>query len=87
MLGYWRADNFLSSRGNPIYHSVSDYLPGRVFGEREMINGSLLWYKDVHEGVVFSFLFEGFYDIAGGNLDYSYSFRIAFSPEFLITRL
>jgi hypothetical protein len=87
MLGYWKADRFLSSRGNPLFHSVSSFLEDTWLADRSMLTGKLLWQKQVLPDVLFSVLVDGYYDISSAQLDYAYGFRIGFTPEFLITNV
>jgi hypothetical protein len=87
MVGYWKADRFLSSRGNPIFHSVSNFMEDMWLAERTMVTGQLLWHKKVMPDVVFSLLVDGYYDLSSAQFDYAYGFRIGFSPEFLITNV
>jgi hypothetical protein len=87
MLGYWKADRFLSSRGNPIFHSVSNFMENKWFSDRSMLTGKFLWHKKVLPDVMFSLLVDGYYDVTNAQFDYAYGFRIGFTPEFLITNL
>jgi len=87
MLGYWNADDFLSSRGNPMFNSVSTFIENAWFGNRSMITGKLMWHKKIVPDVNFSVLLDGFYDINISQFDYAYGFRIGFTPEFFITNI
>ncbi|GAO29417.1 hypothetical protein [Geofilum rubicundum] len=87
MLGYWKADRFLSSRGNPIFHSVSDFMENTWWADRSMLTGKLLWHKKVLPDVVFSLLVDGYYDLSSEQFDYAYGIRIGFTPELLITNI
>lgn len=87
MLGYWQSDHFLSSRGNPVFHSVSTLKGDALFADRSMLTGKLLWRKKVLADVVFSLLVDCYYDVSNAQFDYAYGFRIGFTPEFLITNM
>lgn len=87
MLGYWKADRFLSARGNPLFYSVSTFMEDTWFADRSMLSGKYLWHKKVLPDVAFSLLLDGYYDISNAQFDYAYGFRIGFTPEFLISNI
>jgi hypothetical protein len=87
MLGYWKSEDFISSRGNPIFHSSSNHLEDTWVSDRSMLTGKFLWHKKVMPEVIFSFLLEGYYDMNTSQFDYAYGFRMGFTPEFLIANL
>lgn len=86
LLAFWQGQDFLSVRGNPIYHSVSTFAPYEVLGRRQLIEGRYRWEQRLHPQAVFSFLLDGFLDLETGQLDYGYSLRLSLTPAFFLGR-
>ena len=79
LVAYWRGKYFLSSQGNPMFNSVSDYKIGLDFSNREMLRSQLMWSRYVTERVVFSFLMDSYYDTKSSQFDYGWGLHISFA--------
>jgi len=75
---YWRAHNFYSPNGNPIYGSVSDYKPYVVVPERKIIT-NFVYLTLLPESYLGLFLgLETYYDIDLKKPDYSIALHLNF---------
>jgi len=84
MVGYWYGEQYISSIGNPIYESYSRtkfYVEEPV---RQLAIGKLNYHKDVFNGINLGARFETYYDIFGGNLEYTWSVMVVINEKFFL---
>jgi hypothetical protein len=72
---------FISSRGDPLYMSISTDIPGYKEPNRVFVVGNLFYKKEVYPGVKLGLGCDGFYDLYNKVLDYTYSFYISFRND------
>jgi hypothetical protein len=70
---------FISSRGNPLYMSISEDISGYKEPFRAFFVGNLMYAKEVYQGLKLGLGFESYYDLYNKTLDYTYSFYISFN--------
>lgn len=83
---YWKAENFLSLRGNPLFQSISDFDNNLLFPQRSMITGTYLLNKELADNFSFSLLCGGYYDFFIKNFDYHYSIQLFYAPKHFIKK-
>jgi hypothetical protein len=84
VLGYFQGYNFVASRGEPLFQSVSQKDTAYIKTNRQLITGKLGYDLEIYDGVKMGVRFESYYDIAEKIFDYSYSVNIVFNRDFLI---
>ncbi len=83
-LGYWYGEQYISSIGNPIYESYSRtkfYVEEPV---RQMAIGKLNYQKDVFNGINLGARLETYYDILGGNMEYTWAVMVVINEKFFL---
>ncbi|MDB4334797.1 hypothetical protein OAA06_00405 [bacterium] len=87
MIGYWKGDNYMSAKGNPLFNSISSIDNKSHFRDRRMITTKIVYCKEINKGVKFSVNFEGLYDLNLSQFEYTYGVNLTFSPQFFITKV
>jgi hypothetical protein len=84
--GYWRARNFISPHGMPIFQSVSQDDPLFLQSFREML--VLKYQLELHltSYLKFALRFEPYYHYDTGRLDHSWSVYMMFDDEFFLSK-
>jgi len=85
-VGYWKATNFISPHGMPIFQSVSQKDPLFLLSDREMLVLKYQFERNLTDFLKFAFRFEPYYHYYTGRLDHSWSLYLIFDDEFLITK-
>jgi hypothetical protein len=83
--GYWRAHDFYAPNGNPIYGSVSDYIPGKVIHDRRIVTTALNIRILPANSLELFFGVDLYYDIDLQRVDQAYTLHLNFDK--LITLL
>lgn len=86
-IGYWSGEYFVSSRGNPLYMSVSEKTTSYVLPRTELITAKLAFKKQLYKDISFEARFEPYYDVQQGLLEYSYSIYMIFNRDFFLRKL
>ncbi len=81
MLSYWNGNQFATSKGSPIYSSVSLDYPGHVEPNRQLIFVRVFYEKTIYEQLYLSLRFEPLYDLNNSLFDYSYSFYLSYRGD------
>lgn len=85
--GYWKAHNFISPHGMPIFQSVSQDDPLFLQSDRQMLVLKYQFERNLTDFLKFAFRFEPYYHYDTGRVDHSWSLYLMFDDEFLITRI
>lgn len=84
MTGWWHGSDYYSPRGNPLFNSVSTYLPDYYEKNRDLVTLKYNLNKVISKQLKFNFGVEGFLDAATGTLEYFYAVNLIFTPSFKI---
>jgi hypothetical protein len=76
--GYWQAHDFYAPNGNPIFGCVSDYKPGIVIHDRQIINNSFSVRFLPISSLEFFFGVDLYYDINLKRMDQAYTIHLNF---------
>jgi hypothetical protein len=76
--GYWRAHDFYAPNGNPIFGCVSNYKPGVVIHDRQIINNSFSVRFLPINSLEFYFGVDLYYDINLKRMDQAYTIHLNF---------
>jgi hypothetical protein len=76
--GYWKAHDFYAPNGNPIYGSVSDYIPGMVIHDRRLVTGALDIKILPASSLELFFGVDLYYDIDRKRCDQAYTLHLNF---------
>jgi len=79
LVAYWSGKDFISTQGNPMFGSASDYKPYLDLSKREMLRSQLMWSRFVTERAVFSLLLDSYYDTRLSQFDYGWGLHISFA--------
>ncbi|MCB2194291.1 MAG: hypothetical protein KQH79_00430 [Bacteroidetes bacterium] len=83
-LGYWYGEQFVAPIGTPIFESYSRtkfYVEEPI---RQLAIGKISYQKNVFNGINLGFRFEGFYDLLGSNLEYTWAAMVVFNEKFFL---
>jgi len=86
-LGYWSGEDFVSSKGNQLFTSVSDKNPGFVLPRTELITAKIAYKKQLFKDIMFELRFEPYMDIQQRQFECSYSFHIIFNRDFFLRKI
>lgn len=85
-LGYWRAHQFISSKGEPLLQCVSPTDNKVNYPDRYVITGKLSFYKQIFENINFAAYAESYYDARLSQLDYDYGISLSVSGDILFKK-
>ncbi|MFA5815935.1 MAG: hypothetical protein WC865_09985 [Bacteroidales bacterium] len=85
-VGYWKAHNFISPHGMPIFQSVSQKDPLFLQSDRQMLVLKYQFERNLTHFLKFAFRFEPYYHYDTGRIDHSWSLYLVFDDEFLIAK-
>ena len=84
--GYWRANNFVSPHGMPVFQSVSQKDPAYLQSFRELLVLKYQFELNLTDYLKFALRIEPYYHYDTHRLDHSWSLYMVFDDEFLIAR-
>jgi hypothetical protein len=87
MLGYWKAHNFIARRGEYIFESIYEYLPGESISDKSLYTFKFIYDKKIKKNIVFSMRTDMYYRPGRSNMDYSYAFYFIYNDLFLIKKV
>ena len=87
MLGYWKAHNFISKRGENIFASVYDHFPDIQISDRELYNFKFIYDYKIKKGIIFSVRSDLYYRPVTQNMFYSYAFYFIYNDSFLLRKV
>jgi len=87
MLGYWKAHNFISKRGENIFASTFEHFPDIFINDVELYNFKFVYNYNVSKNIVFSLRSDLYYRPSSKNLYYSYSIYFVYNDTFLLKRI
>lgn len=85
-VGYWKAHNFISSHGMPIFMSVSQKDPLFLQSDREMLVFKYQFERDLTRYLKIALRLEPYYHFDTGRIDHSWSIYLMLDNEFLIAK-
>ena len=85
--GYWSGEYFVSSRGNPLFMSVSDKDPDFVLPRTELITFKIAYKRQLFKDIAFEARFEPYLDLMQRQVEYSYSFYMIFNRDFFLRKV
>jgi hypothetical protein len=83
--GYWNSHDFFAPNGNPIFSSVSDYQPGVVVHDRQLITTSASLKIMAANSLELFCGFDLYYDIASHRIDQAYTVHLNFDKLIKLT--
>lgn len=86
-LGYFRAHQFISSKGEPLLLCVSQTDPSVSIPDRYVVTGKLSFYKKIFENISFGAYAETYYDTHRSKMDYDYGISLSVSGDVLFRKL
>jgi len=87
LTGYWRANDFMSPRGELLFQSISDKNIATAESNRELITIKFDFHKTIVKNLQFGARFEGYYDLINSNFDYVYGLHLVFTPKIKLTTI
>ncbi len=85
--GYWTGEYYISSRGNPLFMSVSDKDHNFLLPRTELITGKIAFRKHLFSDIIFEARFESYMDLQQNQFEFSYSFYLIFNRDFFLKKL
>lgn len=85
-LGYWKAHQYLSMLGNPLYQCVSEKSTAFNKTDRELLTAQLFYSKTIYNGIYLGLTGATYYDIRDNYLDYAVGLTLIIKNNFLIHR-
>jgi hypothetical protein len=87
MLGWWYGDFFISSRGEPLYQSVSTIDKNYKEPQRAMFISKFKFEKRIFRDIIIGAGVETYFDLYNYNLDYTYGVHIIFNRNFFLRKI
>jgi hypothetical protein len=84
---YWRGDQFIGPRGNPLHTSASEKIAGYGERERELFFLSFIYNRQLFDNLWLDLRMEPYYDLNNQFMEYSYSVFLRFKKDFLLKKL
>jgi hypothetical protein len=84
--GYWRGEFFIAPRGAQLFQSVSS-LDNKRIPLNQLIFTKIGLKKEVYKDIFVELRFEGYYELANKNFDYSYGLHILFNRNFFLKKI
>jgi hypothetical protein len=84
---YWKGHKFFSSRGGPLYRSISEIDPAYGETERQLLFANIIYNKQLFRNVFFDIRFEPYYDLKNKFFEYAYSVFLRFNKDFFLTTI
>jgi hypothetical protein len=81
--GYWQGTSFFAKKGDPLFQSIA-FTDGSFLKKRDMLCTQLTLKKNAGTKVNFGLQAEAYYDLNFKELDYSYSFYLIFTDQWLL---
>lgn len=82
--GYFEAEKFIAPQGHPMFQTSNLYEPRKHFQELKMVHAGYNYSKQFYEGLMVSFVAEGFYLTQQESLHHSFELRAVLSRSFLL---
>ncbi len=86
-VGYWSGEYYISSRGNPLFMSISEKNPRFLLPRTELLTTKLIFRKHWFKDIIFETRFEPYMDLQQNQFEFSYSFHIIFNRNFFLKKL
>ena len=86
-IGYWRGNQFIAPRGEPLFQSVSQVDPDFAMSSRELITGKVIVNRSLTTGINMGLRFEFYYDRPGKSFDHTAGLHLMIDERFFITRV
>ncbi|MEA3317273.1 MAG: hypothetical protein U9R54_04895, partial [Bacteroidota bacterium] len=86
-IGYWKAKEYISAIGNPLFQSISDYKLHFSEPERELLTFNISYSKEIFDNINLGLRIETYYDIISTKMDYNYGLYFTFNRDFFIRKI
>lgn len=84
---YWDGYGFIAWRGNPLFQSVSEKIPGYTEPHRQLLLMSAIYDKEIFKNVNVHFLITPYYDFGEKLIEYSYEVYIRYRVNIFLKRI
>lgn len=85
-VGYWYAERFMSTKGEPLFQSVSTINPSVIYAGRTVMTFKASYYKQVFKNVSFAAYFESYLDMKINQFDYAYGITMSVNGDLLLKK-
>ncbi|MEO5675358.1 MAG: hypothetical protein ABIQ74_11995, partial [Chitinophagales bacterium] len=87
LLSYWYAHDFISGHGGYLYQSVSQTDASYMEPFRKLAFLSVMYERELLPGLTIAARIEPYYNFFNTHYEYSYSFYMAYRPEFKLIKV
>lgn len=84
---YWNGHGFINPRGNALFSSVSEKIPGYTEAYRELLLGSIIYDKEIFHNGHFNFRVSPYYDFGAKKLEYSYEMYFSYELNVMLAKI
>lgn len=84
--GYWKAHDYISPHGMPLFQSVSQKDPLFLQSDRELLAIKYLFERSLTGVLKFALRLESYYHFDTSRIDHAWSVYLSFNDDFLISR-
>jgi len=81
-LGFWYGQHFISSKGEPLFQSVSETKPLSILPNRQVITLKIAYNKTIYQNIKFGAYYETYLDTKLGQSDYDYGISMIIGGDF-----
>jgi hypothetical protein len=85
-LGYWYGHQFIATKGEPLFLSVSATHPEVAYKDRNVVTFKTSFFKPIYKEINFGAYFESYYDTNQSQMDYDYGISLTASADILFGR-
>lgn len=82
--GHWYGDMFITTRGEPIFQSISTHIKDYREDKRALIFNQFYFQSVFYKNFIFRAGFTTYFDLYNDTLDYSYQIYISFNQDIII---
>lgn len=83
---YFHGEYYFSPLGDKLFQSVSELNDWYAGDTRDLLNGKLMFDREITKGVKLGIRFESYFDLNKGNMDYCYGMNIKTDLDWLLCR-
>jgi hypothetical protein len=87
MLGYWKAQRFIATRGEYLFQSVSEVDSSFTEAQRRLLTFKLALHHTIGKGIEVGARLESYMDLKHRNIDYNYTLFISFNHRIFLHEL
>ncbi len=87
MLGYWNARKFIATKGEYLFHSVSEDSKSIIDEERHLLTAKWQWKKEISESMQWQVRLDGYYDLDSKKINHAIGVYLLLDMSFVITNI